>query len=180
LITYTVNWRALLVGIVSDSHDNLKVVEKAVPMLRRSGIDLLIHLGDIISPFTLLKFLQIECRVLILIGNNDGDLLSLREVAHKAGATLRHYSHVVEVDGFKVLLMHGQGSAEQTLEIVNSLARSQSFDVVMYGHTHKIDIRTVGKCLVINPGELCGYLTGNSTLALFDTSTKKVEIISIE
>jgi len=169
----------MLIGIVSDSHDNLREVDKAVHYLRRAGVDLLIHLGDIVSPFTLLRFLQIESRSIVVLGNNDGDVLSLREIAHKAGAVMKMGYYITEIDGLRILMMHGYGSAEHTVEVATALARSGLFDVVMYGHTHRAEVRRVGTTTVINPGEVCGCLYGVSSIALFDTTTRKAEIVKL-
>ena len=77
-------------------------------------------------------------------------------------------------------MMHGHGSADQTLELVEALARSSVFDIVMYGHTHKPEVRTVDRTIVLNPGEVCGCLYGSSTIALLDTRTRKVEIVDLD
>jgi len=37
----------------------------------------------------------------------------------------------------------------------------------------------MGKTLVINPGEVCGYLTGKPTIALLDTVKHEAKIISL-
>ncbi|MEM2187311.1 MAG: metallophosphoesterase family protein, partial [Thermofilaceae archaeon] len=63
--------------------------------------------------------------------------------------------------------------------VVTRLANTGSFDVVVYGHTHEIDVRMVGRTLVVNPGEACGYLTGRKTIAVLDTESRSVEIVEI-
>ena len=52
-------------------------------------------------------------------------------------------------------------------------------DVLVHGHDHKAKIEKVGKTLVINPGEVGGWLYGKSTLAILDTTTMKAEIIPL-
>jgi predicted phosphodiesterase len=39
--------------------------------------------------------------------------------------------------------------------------------------------RKNGKTLVINPGEVCGYLTGNATMALLDTAKREAKIVKL-
>ncbi len=41
-----------MIGILSDSHDNLDAIKKAVNLLNKKKVDLVIHAGDLISPFT--------------------------------------------------------------------------------------------------------------------------------
>lgn len=52
-------------------------------------------------------------------------------------------------------------------------------DVIIYGHTHKIDIRHE-EPMVINPGECCSWLTGRSTVVLLDCETLEAEVIDLE
>ena len=33
--------------------------------------------------------------------------------------------------------------------------------------------------LILNPGEICGYLTGNSTFGIINTNKMDIEIISL-
>jgi len=33
--------------------------------------------------------------------------------------------------------------------------------------------------LVVNPGEVCGYLSGKSTIALFDTVKREVRLVDL-
>ena len=40
-------------------------------------------------------------------------------------------------------------------------------------------VNRVLKDLQVNPGELCGWLTGKSTLALWDTQSNSAEIITV-
>ena len=41
-----------MIGIMSDSHDNLDAIRKAVDAFNEAEVDLVIHAGDMISPFT--------------------------------------------------------------------------------------------------------------------------------
>jgi putative phosphoesterase len=53
------------------------------------------------------------------------------------------------------------------------------FDAVVHGHSHANVSMSMGKTLVINPGEVCGYLTGKPTLALLDTSKREAKIVNL-
>ena len=53
------------------------------------------------------------------------------------------------------------------------------FDVIVHGHTHRAGVHRKGNTLVVNPGEACGYLSGRSTIALFDTDNQKANIIEL-
>ncbi|HDN96134.1 MAG TPA: hypothetical protein ENG71_03620, partial [Thermoplasmatales archaeon] len=58
--------------------------------------------------------------------------------------------------------------------IVDALATK--YDIVIYGHTHEKDLR-VGKSLIINPGECCGYLTGKRSIAILYPDEMKAKFI---
>ena len=62
---------------------------------------------------------------------------------------------------------------------MKALVESKRYDIVVRGHTHKPEIKKVGKTLVINPGEACGYLSGKRTIALLDLEKSKGEIFEI-
>jgi len=50
---------------------------------------------------------------------------------------------------------------------------------VVYGHTHIKECRRVGNAVVINPGELCGWLKGQATFAILDTATGECEFVAL-
>ena len=69
----------------------------------------------------------------------------------------------IEIGGIKIAIIHGKDE-----KIVNALAKSGEYNVVIRGHTHKPDIRKIGTVIIINPGEACGYLSDKRTIAIFD------------
>ncbi|MEM0047454.1 MAG: metallophosphoesterase [Ignisphaera sp.] len=166
----------MIIGVMSDSHDYLNAIAKALEVFRKGGVEAIIHLGDVISPFALMKILEYPGRIVIVLGNNDGDVVTLKELASKAGATLKREVHQLEVSGKRFFLMHGFGDTEQTKVIAEAMALTGKYDVVLYGHTHKVDVRQIGKTLILNPGEVCGYLTNRRTVAILNTETLEYSI----
>ena len=57
--------------------------------------------------------------------------------------------------------------------------RSQIYDVIIRGHTHESKVERNRNCLIINPGECCGYLSGKRTVAILNLESMKVEIHEI-
>jgi hypothetical protein len=164
------------VGIVSDSHDNLSAIEKALDILRFENVDLMIHAGDIISPFAAKIFLELNCPMYFTFGNNDGDKIMLEKVlSYDRRCRVVWPRSTIEVGAFKIALLHGEDE-----EMVESLASDGRFRLVAYGHWHKVVNRQIGGCLIVNPGELCGYLTGRSTLAIADLQRKEAEIVEVK
>ncbi len=86
--------------------------------------------------------------------NNDGVKLLLKEKYHEKGVGERYEDpYEFELAKKKLIVTHRP-------KIVEALALSGAYDVVIYGHTHEAEIEKKGKTLVVNPGECCGYLTG--------------------
>lgn len=129
----------------------------------------MIHAGDIISPFTFEAFVELRCRMSGIFGNNDGDRLLLKE---KSGGNLSPQPLLITLNGKKVVVVHEP-------DLVDALADSGHFDLVIYGHTHSSEIRKTRNALVINPGKVARLHKGESTLAVLDTGTMKAEILRI-
>jgi len=156
------------IGIISDSHDNMPAIEKAVKLFNEKGVDIVMHAGDIVSPFTARAFGKLESPLVAIFGNNDGDKVHLKQFFSDIGE-MHEDPYLGEIDGKRIAMTHKP-------EIVDSLASKH--DIVIYGHTHEVDVRR-GAALIINPGECCGYLTGKSTVALLDVENTNVEIIEL-
>jgi putative phosphoesterase len=68
-------------GVLSDTHDNLSAIEKAVTALNKAGADLVIHLGDYCAPFSLRPLKGLEMDWMGVFGNNDGEIHGLLEAS---------------------------------------------------------------------------------------------------
>ena len=149
-----------MIGIMSDSHDNLKAIKKAVKYFNGEYVDLVIHAGDLISPFTVQEFLKLNSPFIAIFGNNDGE----REGLIKAYQNICYLEDfkVISIENREIALIHGTNPA-----IVESICLSGRYDVVICGHTHKLEIKK-DKSMLINPGETCGYLSGDKTVVLLD------------
>ncbi|RLE70474.1 MAG: metallophosphoesterase [Thermoprotei archaeon] len=164
------------IGILADTHDNLEMIERAIIQLEKEGVSVVVHAGDIIAPFSLKRMLNRGFKLIGVLGNNDGEVLLLTRLAEKGGAVIVHQPLITVVEGLRTLILHGAGSISDTRALVDSLAKSGTFDLIVYGHTHEVDVRKLEETLIVNPGEACGYLTGSPTLAVLDVESKEVEV----
>jgi putative phosphoesterase len=160
----------MLIGIMSDTHDNVPLVKKAIEIFNEKRVGYVIHAGDYTSPFTLKLFKGLQCEYVGIFGNNDGDKLLLLE---RAGGHIRNQPYIFTLRDRKIVVMHEH-------HVVDALADSGHFDLVIYGHTHKADVRKVKNTLVVNPGEVSTYLYGKSTVALVDLETLEAEIVELK
>lgn len=165
----------MLIGIMADTHDRLPLIEEAVRVLNEAGVDLVLHAGDFIAPFTLDTLARLKGDMVGVFGNNDGDRILLSKKAAEYGNIDLH-SACAEVDagGLAIGLVHGDDPA-----LLAALLEEGSYDVLVSGHTHRPLIGRYGRTLAINPGEVCGYLTGTPTVALLDTATKETRLIRL-
>ena len=159
----------MLIGIIADTHDNLPVIRKAVEMFNERKVGHVIHAGDFTSPFTFRALKHLACDFTGIYGNNDGERVLLQKLSH---ARIFTQPYILELAGRKIVIMHEH-------QVVDALADSGHFDLVIYGHTHEPDIRKRGNTLIVNPGELSGWLHGTSTIAVADLATLSAELINL-
>ncbi len=165
----------MLIGAISDTHDNLPQVEKAVKYLNDQRVGLVLHAGDYVAGFVIPKLRLLDCKLVGVFGNNDGDHELLKKrFSETSNCTIKERFTQVEVEGFRIALLHGHET-----ELLNAIIDSGYFDAVVHGHSHNLGIEKKGRTLAVNPGEVCGYLTGKSTLAILDTATKEARIIEL-
>ncbi|MGD6807990.1 MAG: metallophosphoesterase [Candidatus Bathyarchaeia archaeon] len=165
----------MLIGIISDSHDNLPLIDTAVKTLNQQQVELVLHAGDFVAPFTIPRFAKLNCRFIGVFGNNDGDheLLKKRFSETKNCAVHERFTQIV-VEDYRIALLHGHEN-----ELLDAVIDSGYFDAVVYGHSHTHSIKRKGKTLEVNPGELCGYLTGTHTIAILDTAKNEAKLIEL-
>ena len=167
------------IGVISDTHDNIEMARRSGEAFRSLGVDLIIHLGDWIAPFTLAELASsFGGRIIGIYGNNDGEILGLQRVASMYNAELHEPPYMLSLDGRRLLLVHGWGSPEQTRELVEALAHSQRWDAVLYGHTHQADYRVINGVILLNPGTASGILNKPS-IAVLDLKDMSAEVIRL-
>ncbi len=161
------------IGVMSDTHDRIDAVDRAIEFFNRQGVKHVLHAGDLVSPFVAPRFAKLNAKLYYVWGNNEGDRSFITVKFGEIGVKPLGEFATLELAGRKIALLHGTSE-----RVVEALARSGLFDVVVRGHTHRAGISR-DKALVINPGEVCGYLTGRQTVALLDLSSLEAEIVEL-
>jgi putative phosphoesterase len=165
----------MLIGVIADTHDNLPMIEKAVKKLNEENVALVLHAGDYVSPFVIPKFKALNAKLIGVFGNNDGDHEFLKKrFSETENCEIRGKFADIDAEDFKIALLHGDET-----ELLNALIDCEYFDAVITGHSHSLGVCKKGKTLVVNPGEVCGYLSGKSTLALLDTEKRETRLVEI-
>jgi len=159
------------IGILADTHDNLTALRRAVDLFRGLGCELVIHAGDFVAPFAAREMEKSACPVRAVFGNCDGERRGLKTVLAPLGG-IHDEPFLFEYLGKSFLLVHRHE------KLAEHLAK-HSPDFLIYGHTHKPEVRRAGNTLVINPGEACGWLSGRSTVSVLDLESQKAEILTL-
>lgn len=161
------------IAVLSDSHDNIWNLEKALNKLNEIELGALLFLGDFCAPFSLKQIADayrgpIHC----VPGNNDGDLFLLMTIAGQAG-NVTFYNPVgdLSLDGVRLAITHYP-------EIGEGLAATGKYRAVFSGHTHEFMQQQVGGTLWVNPGEIMGRY-GEPGFVLYDTETGEFERVLI-
>lgn len=123
-------------GIISDTHGLLRPEVYGI----FSGVDLILHAGDIGSP-DLLAELEAIAPVHAVWGNTDGF-----DLRRRVPEILQ-----VRIEGFDFLVVHGHQLGTPTPEGLHD--RWPEAEIIIYGHTHRPLLVTVDQVVtVMNPG----------------------------
>ncbi|WP_336021867.1 metallophosphoesterase family protein [Halobellus salinisoli] len=182
----------MLVGLCSDTHDNLGLAERAVDTFEREGVDAVIHCGDVLAPFTAAVF-DADFDFHAVRGNNDGEW-ALAETIEAFGTYHGESAHltfrgsdstdvgdepngdVAPDDGVDVAVYHGTSE-----RLVDALVDCGEYDYVVRGHTHERGIETRDGTVHVNPGGLPFDGADDAYhVAVLDTDTGDVNFREID
>jgi putative phosphoesterase len=160
-----------MIGILSDTHDNLTRVREAVRLFNDSGCDLVIHAGDFVAPFTVDELRNLRAPVRAVFGNCDGERAGLAQ-AFQGVSEIREAPFTFLHGGIRFAVVHLDGP-------VDRLVQAKTCDIVVFGHTHRPLVEIRDGVLIVNPGEAGGWLRGKSTVALLDPASMTAEIVTL-
>jgi len=138
-------------AVMSDSHDHIWNLRRAVAQAQALGAEVIIHCGDLVSPFMLEELDPFPGRIHLVLGNNAGDLVLLTRycLARRDKVQLHGWFAVMDFGGISIACVHDH-------HLARSLARSGDFRLVCFGHTHHWHVERLGSALLVNPGEILG------------------------
>jgi len=157
----------MIIAVMSDSHDNLPNIRKALALFAERDATALIHTGDLVAPFSVKEILKFPGETYGIFGNNDGEISGIK----KLWKHIYFGPHLFELGGLRILAAHDEADLGR--------ATYANIDVCVFGHSHEKTIRE-GRPLVINAGESGGWLTGRPTCAILDTEGPRAEIMEIK
>lgn len=164
------------VGIVSDTHDNVRAADRAAELFAEEGIEVVVHCGDFVAPPLLSAFEGFELHG--VLGNNDGDVANLQSAFDGLGAESELHGRFasLEFDGLSFAVLHGEH-----LEEVEAIAAGETYDFVCYGHHHERELSEEGRTTVLNPGaHVLAKSEEDRTVAIVDTLSESVRFRSVD
>ncbi len=165
--------RALLIGLLADTH--IPEAEKILPSELEEalrGVDLILHAGDIYIP-SVLDDLERIAPVLAARGDDDyGDVLTDRRVKEK---------HILKFEGQTLWLVHKRPysfALEWQKEMASKQDKSDSPDIVVFGHEHRAAVQHLDDTLFVNPGSptFQNYCRGLGTIAILDIDSRQADV----
>ncbi len=161
------------VGIMSDSHDNVPNIRLAMNLFRDEGVGQIIHAGDLVAPFAVKAMANACAPIYAVYGNNDGEKAGIKAAFEGFGVIVPQVG-IIACDGVKFAVMH------EPENLSHELVKRRLVQVAVYGHTHQKDVYEKDGVIIINPGEAGGWVSGHSTVAIFDTTTMQTRFVELK
>lgn len=161
-------------GVLSDTHNHLTNLQKALRAFRQAGVETVLHCGDLSDLQIGLQL--VEFRVICTFGNNDWNANEIQNSllafdSQNFGGTIFRG----EIGGVKIAATHGHLSGEW-----ENLAQSGEFAYVFRGHTHRRSDQRVGITRVINPGALGGTHYESRSFVILDLESSQLNYHTID
>ena len=161
----------MIVGVVSDTHNNIKNIKKIIDLFNDEQVDLVIHTGDISKASTLEIFSNLNSPLVGVFGNNDRIEEGLKEVCKEYNFNFQEPPLSLTLENKKVAVFH-----EPEL-IAGHIKDHQNIDLILHGHTHRYKEEITDGIIYFNPGESAGSMEGKSAIGLIDMSNLNIKRI---
>ncbi|MFU8816303.1 MAG: YfcE family phosphodiesterase [Pseudomonadales bacterium] len=157
------------IGIVSDTHNNLRNVHRIVELFNEAGVERVIHTGDITQAKTLDVFAHLDAPMYGVFGNNDQEREPLAAAISRHGFIFQEPPFELEWHQRRIIVVHDPLEFEGTLQGHHELA--------LHGHTHFYRYERRDSQVIFNPGECAGHMRGFNAIGVLDLSDLTAEIL---
>ena len=159
------------IGVVSDTHNNLKNIDKIISLFNEQEVVLVIHTGDIASAKSLAKFSKLNCDLVGVYGNNDRNEEGLKETAESNNFFFQEPPKILSIEERNIAIFH------EPEDIDNFLIKNETISVVIHGHTHRYRNEIRDGVLFFNPGESAGIFKGSNAIGILNLRTLETKRI---
>ncbi|MCK4588074.1 MAG: metallophosphoesterase family protein [Gammaproteobacteria bacterium] len=164
--------------IVSDSHDNRRLLDIAVKDAKARGAEAILHCGDVVAPTTLKVLQKYGLPVHVVHGNNIGDPMATAQLSHDPESVVNYYGMDagIELAGKKIFIVHYPHYAR-------AMGATGDWDIVCCGHDHCAEIDNITtvkqtESVFINPGTVAG-VGASPTYVMGDLDDMTFEIVPV-
>jgi uncharacterized protein len=172
------------ISIISDVHNNTVNLKKVLDYCVVNNIKKIICCGDLAS-IEMLDFLNdnFSGESYFTFGNMDNDYLKNFVFKNNEFRNTKIFKKEgeLEIEGNPVK-PYGNGARKIAFvhfpRTAKWLCKSGRYDFVFYGHTHKPWEEMIGKCKMLNPGNVANQYYP-PTFAVWNTENDKFELIRI-
>ena len=157
------------IGVVSDTHNNLRNVTRIVELFNEANVDLVVHTGDITQAKTLDVMAGLQSPLVGVFGNNDQERASLDMAAATHGFYFQDPPYEVVWASRRIVIVHDPAELDGVL--------TTNHDVALHGHTHLQRIEHRSSQLIFNPGECAGHSQGLYAIGIVELDSLKAKLI---
>jgi putative phosphoesterase len=157
------------IGLISDTHDDVKSLRQALDVLDRFNVYFILHCGDV----GLEVVSALAGRTVHFVHGNMDDPRQLRAAITDPAHTFHEQLGTLEVEGRRVAFLHGHD-----VKLLRQTIHSGDWDLICHGHTHSFSHTREGRALVVNPGAISRC--DNPSLATIDLSSLEVTEIPLQ
>jgi putative phosphoesterase len=152
----------MLLGVVSDTHNNLKNIEQIISLFNNEEITSVIHTGDITNSKSLEKFSALDADFIGVYGNNDRNEVGLEHIATQNNFLFQEPPSLITLCDKNIAIFHEPDM------ISSFLSENKDIDIVVHGHTHRYRHEIVNDVLLFNPGESAGMQKGKNAIGIIN------------
>ncbi len=154
----------MLLGLISDTHNQVQATRIAAETFRRLGVEVVLHTGDVKRPGILHLLAGFD--LWLALGNGDRDPQLAVTAAELFGSGRADDYHLLTLEGAKIAMLHGHHT-----RFLKELIAGGAYDYVIHGHTHIPRDERIGQTRVLNPGALGGRNYVGRSYATLDLSS---------
>lgn len=154
---------AKTVGLISDTHVPIRAEEVPKEVFKVfENVDFIIHAGDLVQ-LSVIDELEQLAPVLAVYGNMDGP--EIRGKLQKLNS--------LKIFDWKIGVQHNP-SVLFGIGKMRTIAKTNKFNVMVYGHTHSSNMKWEGNTLFINPGSPVQPFMTKPTVALLRVTKQQI------
>lgn len=152
--------------VISDSHRKTNVIDKILES--QSEAQHVFFLGDNVLDIEDFEFLYPEKKFHLVCGNCD-----FASVIQAVGLEV--------INGKRIFYTHGHSySVKYGITRLKEVAKQNSYDIVLFGHTHISQVLYEDGIYFVNPGSCSNAREGHNSYAVIDIAENGIMPIIIE